>query len=233
MKMYFEVNAAHVKGNYWVVSQGWEWKIGRDGERHESREERADACVCERVKERKRDERGKGREEGSRRTVVNGKDAKSLVMDSLEVLNPGAKDVVIHLCITKDKSTSMGIQHNNIHTLERDLPSRVASTSFCRDLLSLERADPVGPPGVALDDHRPVARYKHGAESEGGMVPLVGEHGSGEIDDAEEEVGVEGDMFGAGNAQVYGVDKGGDDEDDEEDEADKGVQHHPRVLEYL
>lgn len=188
-------------------------------------------CVC--VKERARDERGKGREKGRRRTIVNGEDAKSLVMDSLEVLNPGAKDVVIHLCITKDESTSMGIQHDNIYTLERDLPGRVASTGLCRDLLSLKRANPVGPPGVALDDHRPVARYEHGADSEGGMVPLVGEHGSGEIDDAEEEVGVEGDMFGAGDAQVGGVDKGGDDEDDEEDEADKGVQHHPRVLEYL
>lgn len=186
------------------------------------------------MKENTRGERGNGREEGRRRhTIVDGKDAKSLVMDSLEVLNPGAKDVVIHLCIAKDESTSMGIQHDNIHSLERDLPGRVTSTGLCRDLLSLERADPVGPPGVALDDHRPVAGDEHGADSEGGVVPLVGEHGGGEIDDADEEVGVEGDMFGARDAQVGGVDKGGDDEDDEEDEADKSVQHHPRVLEYL
>lgn len=85
-------------------------------------------------------------------------------MDSLEVLNPRAKDVVVHLGIAKHKSTTVGIQHNDIDALQGHLPGRVATSSLGRDLFGLECTHPVCTPGVTLDHHGALTRNKKGAQ---------------------------------------------------------------------
>lgn len=59
---------------------------------------------------------------------------------------------------------------------------------------------------------------------------MVGEHGSSQVDDAEEKVRVKRDMFGARDAEVGGLDEDRDDEDDKEDKAEEGMEDNSDVL---
>jgi len=112
-------------------------------------------------------------------TIIDREDAKVLVVDSLKVLDPRAKDVVVHLCVSKDKPPSVSIQHDDVHALERDLPGGVSSSSLGWDFLCLEGTNPVSSPSITLHDHTPSTGNEDGADGDGWVIPLIGEHGSG------------------------------------------------------
>ena len=154
-------------------------------------------------------------------------------MHSLEVFDPRAKDVVVHLCIAKHKSTSMSVQHDHVHALQRHLPSRVSASGLGRDFLCLQRSDPIGRPTISLHHHGSLSGDHDGSQSQGRLIPLIGEHGCGEIDDTDEEVRVERNVIRSTDTEVEGVDHGGDDEEDKEDQTHKRVEDHSDVLEDL